>query len=286
MGIGYPDLEVAVQVTQEKPYQNIPQKMVSEGLIGSAAYSLWLDDLTSLTGNILFGGVDSDKYVGDLKTLDIVKEGGIDLEMIVSLSGVSVVDGSSNTTVLSAPIDVLLDSGSTLSYLPTKTANAIYSAVGATFDAKESIAVCSCSLATSSKSVDFLFGGKVINVKLSEIVLQGGTGSQDSDSGCVFGIVAQDSESAQGSGNTTASYTLGDSFIRNAYVVYDLQNNQISLAQTNFESTSTNIHEITNSSTGTSSNGVAADKAKDNGASTIAPWAGFLGAGLLLAATL
>jgi hypothetical protein len=38
---------------------------------------------------------------------------------------------------------------------------------------------------------------------------------------------------------------LGDTFLRSAYVVYDLQNNQISLAQTDFNSTTTNVVEIT-----------------------------------------
>lgn len=38
---------------------------------------------------------------------------------------------------------------------------------------------------------------------------------------------------------------LGDTFLRSAYVVYDLQNNQISLAQTDFNATSSNVVEIT-----------------------------------------
>jgi hypothetical protein len=43
-------------------------------------------------------------------------------------------------------------------------------------------------------------------------------------------------------GNSVA--VLGDTFLRSAYVVYDLANNEISLAQTNFNSTSENIQEI------------------------------------------
>ena len=38
---------------------------------------------------------------------------------------------------------------------------------------------------------------------------------------------------------------LGDTFLRSAYVVYDLDNNQISIAPTNFNATSSNIREIT-----------------------------------------
>lgn len=37
---------------------------------------------------------------------------------------------------------------------------------------------------------------------------------------------------------------MGDTFIRSAYVVYDLANNELSIAQTNFNATGTNIVEI------------------------------------------
>lgn len=37
---------------------------------------------------------------------------------------------------------------------------------------------------------------------------------------------------------------LGDTFLRSAYVVYDLANNQISIAQTDFNATTSNVQEI------------------------------------------
>jgi hypothetical protein len=43
-------------------------------------------------------------------------------------------------------------------------------------------------------------------------------------------------------GDSTA--VLGDTFLRSAYVVYDIANNEISLAQTDFNATSSNIKEI------------------------------------------
>ena len=241
MGIGYPGLEVAVQNNDATTYQNIPQLMVSQSLINSPAYSLWLDDLQSATGNILFGGVDTEKYTGSLEKLSIVKEEGQDLEMIIGLSSINLISGSSNSSVLSTAIPVLLDSGSTLSYLPEDTAQAIYTAVGATFVQRDGQAFCSCSLAQSGMTLNFVFGGKTISVGMSEMVLPGGVGRQNSDTGCTFGIVEQPSSSGQ----QGSAYTLGDTFIRNAYVVYDLGNNEISLAQTNFEATKSNIKEIT-----------------------------------------
>jgi hypothetical protein len=41
---------------------------------------------------------------------------------------------------------------------------------------------------------------------------------------------------------------LGDTFLRSAYVVYDLDNNEIAMAQANLNSTDTNVQELTESS--------------------------------------
>ena len=248
MGIGYPRLEAIVQSPESDSntasYSNIPQSMVQQGLINSQAYSLWLDDVNSLTGSILFGGVDTAKYQGSLVSMDIVKEQGEFLEMVVALDGAWVNADGKNQTVLTDQTFVLLDSGSTLSYLPNDTANAIIDAVGAQYDPEQQIAFCSCDLANSSSVVGFSFAGgqKVITASMTDMVLEGGI-SRSLD--CTFGIVPEPASSSAG-----ASFTLGDTFIRNAYVVYDISNNQISLAQTDQTATDSNVMEIQNGTSG------------------------------------
>ena len=268
MGIGFPELETAVQTAHENAYNNIPQQMVAQGLIGTAAYSLWLDDLYSSTGNILFGGVDTDKFSGQLKTLPIQKIQGQDLEMIVTLNSVAINDNGQSTTVLSQETPVLLDSGSTLTYLPTAAAQAIFETVGATFDQQAQMAMCSCSLANSSTALSFNFAGQNIQVTMRELVIPGGIGAADGDKGCTFGIVPQ-SGSQQGQ---PTSFTLGDSFIRNAYLVYNLGASEISIAQANFNTQSSNVQELSPSNDQSAANGVAADAADNSGAADLAPW--------------
>lgn len=267
MGIGFPSLEAAVQNEHSQAYANVPQQMAAQGLIDTPAYSLWLDDLYSSTGNILFGGVDTNKYVGHLKTLPIQKFGGGDLEMIIALSSIALSNDGSVTTVQSNEIPVLLDSGSTLTYLPSAAATAIYNAVGATYDQQQQLALCSCSLANSSSTLTFTFDGQDIVVKMNELVLDGGQGTIDGPTGCTFGIAI---EPSSGSGSIV-SYTLGDSFIRNAYIVYNLGASEISLAQANFNSDSSSIQEITASNDESNVPGVAADEANGNSASGLKP---------------
>ena len=248
-GIGFPNLEVQVQVARQRSYPNVPQALADAGLINAPSYSLWLDDLNSATGSILFGGVDTTRYAGALQPLRIVAESGSQpLEMIVSLDGISAQpDGSNNVTVLAQSIPVLLDSGTTLSYLPSDVASAIYQQFGARFDSRAEVALCPCALANSSATLTFNFAGKAIVVPMSEMVLPGGDGDPDSSSvGCRFGIVAQSGDAGSGT-----SFALGDTFLRSAYVVYDLDSAEIALAQTNFQAGSdTDIREIQTGGTG------------------------------------
>ena len=247
MGIGYPSLESQAVSLHEQAYANLPKAMVDQGIINSNAYSLWLNDLDSRTGTALFGGVDTEKYHGSLSTLPIQKIQGMYLEMLITLTGVTLVNNGQNTSQvpsgsLSLPSAVLLDSGSTLSYIPSDIAQNIYNSLSSfhvSYDQQQQQAFCDCSLADSPITVDFLFSGVVISVPMRELVLIAGE-DQSGNLVCNFGIFPAPTQS--GSGGT--SYTLGDTFIRSAYIVYDIANNEISLAQTNFNATGSNIKEI------------------------------------------
>jgi hypothetical protein len=58
VGVGYPQNEAIVGTTQSlrSMYPNLPIQMVNEGLINTAAYSLWLNDLGELSHASHLGG--------------------------------------------------------------------------------------------------------------------------------------------------------------------------------------------------------------------------------------
>ena len=258
LGLGYAADEAQVNAVHQKSYANLPQAMVDAGLVKSNAYSLWLDDLEANTGSIIFGGVDTSKYTGQLQTLPIQKELNEYAEFIITLSSMKIVnDGKIQSLNSDLPTAVILDSGSSLTYLPN--ANAIYSALNVEYIQQSGSAFASCDLANKNVTLDFTFTSPTISVPISELVLsldsvdQGRESSNPGDNGegsyisggsdeniCLFGI-------APSQGSTPV---LGDTFLRSAYVVYDLANNEISLAQTNFNSTTSHVVEI---GTGTSS---------------------------------
>lgn len=231
IGIGYPINEAAVRAGFE-PYPNVPENMVKHGYINTNAYSLWLDDLDSSTGQIIFGGVNTAKYTGQLETLPIIKEEGQFYgEFIIGLTDVGV-DGQKGSVASNQAIGALLDSGSSLMYLPDDIAENIYDEFSANYDSSSGFAMVDCGLQNSGRTVDFTFSSPTISVAMSELVIVGG--EQNGHPLCILGI------GKAGSGTSV----LGDTFIRSAYIVYDISNNEISLAQTDFSSTSNNVVEI------------------------------------------
>ena len=243
LGIGYTINEVQVGRAGESAYNNLPAQMVADGLIQSNAYSLWLNDLDASTGSILFGGIDTEKYSGTLQTLPIQKEQGVFAEFLITLTAVSL--GSTIIATKQAQA-VLLDSGSSLTYLPDSITEAIYEQVNAQYDSSEGAAYVPCSLANNDTTLDFTFSSPTISVPMNELVIEVTSSSgrpltfSDGTQACLFGIAP--------AGSSTS--VMGDTFIRSAYLVYDLANNEISMAQTNFNATGSNVVEI---GTGTSS---------------------------------
>lgn len=217
MGVGYDTNEAAQTV-----YPSIIDQMVDQKLINIKAYSLWLNDLYSSTGSILFGGVDSDKYTGSLTSVPVLKDAdsGAITSFTVALTSISATGSAGNTTHLTNSTfaeAVILDSGTTLTYLPDDLVATILGLVGAVDDSQNSGNVyidCNAKGTTFS----YGFGGSddpVIKVDISELLfsLSGFySGDLPFASTCTFGIVP----------GGTGPFLLGDTFLRSAYVVYDL----------------------------------------------------------------
>lgn len=135
-------------------------------------------------------------------------------------------------------IPVILDSGTTNTYLPDDLANAIASGVGAVSDPSFGYLV-PCSLRDSGAVLTFTFGssnGPVITMDISEFVTDVFESPPppkfpDKKSACSWGLLP--------AGNNPILF--GDTFLRSAYVVYNIETAQIGIAQTNFNTTKSNV---------------------------------------------
>ncbi|MCJ1276919.1 hypothetical protein MMC21_004726 [Puttea exsequens] len=263
LGIGYIANEAQVNTAGMRSYYNLPQAMVDQNLIQSNAYSLWLNDLDANTGSVLFGGVDTAKYTGSLESVPVQRVFSQYTQFFITVSSMSINDnGESTNMTADLPTAVILDSGSSLTYLPDDLTSQIYNTFNIQFSEAVGAGICPCSLANEKITIDFRFTSPTVSVPINELVIDpeasntenredpqddgddnidgsdnrppGDSGGRNQQSLCIFGIAP-----AQGS-----TSVLGDTFLRSAYVVYDLENNEISLAQTYFNSTETRISEI------------------------------------------
>lgn len=241
MGIGFQSGE-AGYLQNGFQYPNVVNLLKDQGHINTLSYSLWLDDLEANTGNILFGGVDTSKYRGDLVSLPIQVDSqtGTISSMTVAWTGLTATGGGETSDLSpSTPQPAILDSGTTYVLLPDEIANDIFNGVGVLTDPSYGNVV-PCSLADDDLTFAFQFGGQdgpVVNVSLSEFVtpLLTTDGSQptfkNGDLACAFAVEA--------AGDNPILF--GDAFLRSAYVVYDLENEEIAIAQTDFDAGKSNI---------------------------------------------
>lgn len=263
MGIGFA-LGEALEGEFNQTYANLPVVMANQSLIPSASYSLYLDDLGMSAclvfepprnlandgpaigeGTVLFGGYDTDKFEGSLAVLDIQPaERNLISRMLVIWSSIGVTDRSGSTVIPSSavPQSALLDSGTALTVVPADIFNTLVKYFGATYRRSLGVYEVNCDLGYGT--LDFGFGdsnGPVIGVPFSELAIpvteSDGNFLTYSDGSpvCMLGLDTADA---------SLGVILGDTFLRSAYVVYDLDRRQIGIAQTRFNVTTSNVQAI------------------------------------------
>ncbi|KAK6543702.1 hypothetical protein TWF694_000437 [Orbilia ellipsospora] len=249
MGIGYEENEAIFSQTKGRSqYPNIVSMMVNQSLINTRAYSLFLDDKDSATGTILFGGYDTEKFEGDLSLLSIQPdETGTISSFIVAWTSFSITtenDGTVPLTTKDFAQPAYFDSGTTLTVLPSQLAYQLIQAAGAVYEESSDIYLVTCDTASANATLNYQFGGSngpIINVPFSELVLpikdsNGDPVTVDGTEYCLFGIKP---------GEVNDILLFGDTFLRSAYVVYDLDGATIGLAQSKNQATGSNVVEIT-----------------------------------------
>lgn len=167
------------------------------------------------------------------------------------------VSGAKDASVESFEAKAILDSGSTICLLPQSQTQDLWNAFDIRTVQGINVPFVDCAYAGSKGdgiSIDFTFSGKTISVPLNEMVVDSFAAIQDQimndpqlsqvfkgwDSACMFGVA---SASDYGVDNSDFAL-LGDTFLRSAYVVYDLVNKQIGIAESNTNTNDSDVVEL------------------------------------------
>lgn len=267
-GIGYKSNEASgfhgEQVGETFHYDNFPIRLAQQGTINTPAYSLYLDSIDSNTGSVLFGGVDTSKFSGELailKTLKDSPQAPSPNEFLVTLDEVNISVDGKTTNALDKTRHVLLDSGTTLTYVPTETYQTLLNTFGLYDDYRYGPGTTLDhinELKAKNAVVSYTFQGKKIEVPVAQLfypatdnwgnqlyVKQNGKNTEYWQF-----LIFDGSDGDQYDPPSEIAYIFGDSFLRSAYVVYDIGSDVIALGQADYNKKEGSIVPIQKGSSG------------------------------------
>ncbi|EGW30034.1 uncharacterized protein SPAPADRAFT_158385 [Spathaspora passalidarum NRRL Y-27907] len=192
------------------------EELKNQGVINRNAYSIFLNEANK-TGSVLFGAVDHSKYLGDLKTVPIVYD-ETNPEIKVNVLGVDIIMNDAKVSGGISESSFLLDTGTAVSQFPKSLLAPLLGQIkDSKYDASnKTISFPDCSQIENLK-FEIKFDGKTIIAPANNFMVE-----RDAD-GCTFEVTFIDSD-----------FILGIDALRSIYFVVDLDDKEVSLAQSDF----------------------------------------------------
>lgn len=190
-------------------YNTFIDELYDQDAIKTKTFSLALGSKDEEEGVMIFGGVDTSKFTGELVSLPITPaEYAPDghARYWVNMSSISIATPEGEeTTVASSDMPVFIDSGSTLSQLPPALVDEIAGYIGSTEQDDDDYWLVDCALVDTNGTVGFSFEGITVDVSYREIIREIHTDPPR----CYLGIAPSDTFSL-----------LGDTFLRSVYGMF------------------------------------------------------------------
>lgn len=223
-GIGPKNIEMA-----ETKYINVPESLKLQNIISRWAYSVYLNNASSVgDGSLLFGGIDMEKvYNKQLYTVPMQENAFV----TINIDDLWV--GSSHYDAAGMGDYVMLDCGSSFSYVPDDTATSIAETFGATFN--ESLGMYFTDDYPSNHNIILNIRGVYLLISQSEFLIDASIYYRPAPAKYALTILPN---------SWVGGRTLfGANFMRNLYTVVDFDNMQVSLANAVY-SGSSDIYDI------------------------------------------
>ncbi|KAI9299770.1 aspartic peptidase domain-containing protein, partial [Cunninghamella echinulata] len=247
-GLGFPGLTTA-SVSNNAPYNPFMFNLVEQKSIQQQLFSIYLNhiDSTGWSGEILFGGIDNTKYTGDIKYIPVFQtpisaERSLYGHWLVGGQGFFVENGHGPYPNIryKQPLGTIVDTGSTLSYFPLAVAQPLVDAITGPgknkHDAASGLFLIECSLAQEKDLMLQVQFTTTTNITTTPVVINATVKDMiyptDDPSTCIIGIATPPQ-----TGNLNGGILLlGDSILRNAYMVFDVGEKRVGFAQSKFTS--------------------------------------------------
>ncbi|KAK9382648.1 aspartic peptidase domain-containing protein [Kockiozyma suomiensis] len=252
-GLGALGLGMIFNEQSSAQYANLPLLLRMNNITKLDSYSVWLNDVHSSSGTVLFGGIDLGKFSGGLLVSDMhPREDGsfvhpnISITRILVRSARTLVElvimgqNSTNTDLENALVYSVIDTSAVESRLPADILLPLASIFGySSFSAEYNMYTYDCAGIPSQYLIIIELEGKLsIAIKASQVFYRIGDI-------CVLGIMPTDDYSV-----------LGQSFLRSIYFVLDFENFKVGLASSYQNSDISSIRTLDKSGIPTSLTGL------------------------------
>lgn len=186
------------------------EQLVDDGTISSQSYSIQLGLNNATEGSLILGALDHSKYRGELQKVRMVDAYmGDAQEILIILDGIL---GNGFSVRTNIPITISCELA--LLSLSNDLVQQIASHMDAEFDDYLEVHILDCSFLNLTDLISFYFSGIEIEVPLRDLVFQATSGS------CLLTCFED-----------YGPPYLGQDVLRNSYVVVDLDNKEVALAQ-------------------------------------------------------
>uniref|UniRef100_A0AAY4BVX2 pepsin A n=1 Tax=Denticeps clupeoides TaxID=299321 RepID=A0AAY4BVX2_9TELE len=185
--------------------------MVQQSLVPNSYFSVYLSRNSESGSEVVFGGYDPSHYNGQLNWIPVSSQAYWQISMdSITING--------NVVACNGGCQAIVDTGTALIVGPDSDISNINNIVGAT-SSNNGEGTVDCSSIGSMPDISFNINGISYSVPPSAYV------SQSQYYGCTTGF-----ENSFSNGIGTGLWILGDVFIRENYVVFDLGSNYVGLA--------------------------------------------------------
>lgn len=203
------------------PYPNMPQKLKNQGTIKSVSYSVFLNGPNETGGNMIFGGLDQTRYVGQLYSIPMPTPDKLE----ATLSRIRVNGMDQGWLAGHIPIDM----GQSVCFLPPD----VFIRIGAAIQGLHyygGVFFADSLYFDGNQTIEFEFSGANMTIPVKNMLVSSSdlflpTANIPKNYDLTLGIFPNSASGGQ-------SY-LGTTFMKSVYTVYDIEHGRIALAESN-----------------------------------------------------
>ncbi|CCF34686.1 hypothetical protein CH063_00183 [Colletotrichum higginsianum] len=242
LGVGASSSEASVVVNNAKPYPNFPENLKAQGLTQSLIYGVYLNDFRAPTGSVVFGGVDTAKFTGEMQMVPLIgREFANTDDFIVPWTSLSFsADDTARPTVIGSKNlpPALIDTGNPSLSFPPQILDQIGPAIKVQ-TLRDGTKALRCDSGASGAKFGFEFRTARVELPLSMIFIPlatDGVPTTDKDGNALCTLPLEPLE------GQVASF--GAPLLSAVYTVFDLENKRLGMAQAKVNESATSIQEV------------------------------------------